>query len=72
MHPPTEEDFTTIYHELGHIYYDMAYNPLPPLFQNGANDGFHEAIGDTIVLAMTPSTCSRSAWLASSRAGARH
>ncbi|WP_115047818.1 M2 family metallopeptidase [Xanthomonas arboricola] len=51
---PTEEDFTTIYHELGHIYYDLAYNPLPPLFQNGANDGFHEAIGDTIVLAMTP------------------
>jgi peptidyl-dipeptidase A len=51
---PTEEDFTTIYHELGHIYYDLAYNPLPPLFQNGANDGFHEAIGDTVVLAMTP------------------
>jgi peptidyl-dipeptidase A len=51
---PREEDFTTIYHELGHIYYDLAYNPLPPLFQNGANDGFHEAIGDTIVLAMTP------------------
>src|SRR5690606_15287382 len=51
---PNEEDFTTIYHELGHLYYDLAYNPLPPLFQNGANDGFHEAIGDTIVLAMTP------------------
>ncbi|WP_447730736.1 M2 family metallopeptidase [Pseudoxanthomonas suwonensis] len=51
---PNEEDFTTIYHELGHIYYDLAYNPQPPLFQNGANDGFHEAIGDTIVLAMTP------------------
>ena len=51
---PTEEDFTTIYHELGHLYYDLAYNPLPPLFQGGANDGFHEAIGDTVVLAMTP------------------
>nr|WP_241093357.1 M2 family metallopeptidase [Xanthomonas sp.] len=51
---PNEEDFTTIYHELGHIYYDLAYNPLPPLFQGGANDGFHEAIGDTMVLAMTP------------------
>jgi peptidyl-dipeptidase A len=51
---PNEEDFTTIYHELGHLYYDLAYNPLPPLFQGGANDGFHEAIGDTIVLAMTP------------------
>ena len=51
---PTEETFTTIYHELGHIYYDLAYNVQPPLFQGGANDGFHEAIGDTIVLAMTP------------------
>ena len=51
---PNEENFTTIYHELGHIYYDLAYNPQPPLFQGGANDGFHEAIGDTIVLAMTP------------------
>ncbi len=51
---PTEENFTTIYHELGHIYYDLAYNPQQPLFQGGANDGFHEAIGDTIVLAMTP------------------
>ena len=52
---PSEEELTTIYHELGHIYYDLAYNKQPPLFQNGAHDGFHEAIGDTIVLAMTPS-----------------
>ena len=51
---PSEEELTTIYHELGHIYYDLAYNHQPPLFQGGANDGFHEAIGDTIVLAMTP------------------
>ena len=51
---PNEEDFTTIYHELGHVYYYLAYNHQPPLFQGGANDGFHEAIGDTIVLAMTP------------------
>lgn len=51
---PTEEDLTTIYHELGHIYYYLAYNKLPPLFQGAANDGFHEAIGDTIVLSMTP------------------
>lgn len=51
---PNEEDFTTIYHELGHIYYDLAYNKQPPLFQQGAHDGFHEAIGDTIVLSMTP------------------
>ena len=52
---PTEEEFTTIYHELGHVYYYLAYNKLPPLFQGGAHDGFHEAIGDTIVLSMTPS-----------------
>ncbi|GGD38209.1 M2 family metallopeptidase [Pseudoxanthomonas indica] len=49
---PNEEDFTTIYHELGHVYYYLAYNKQPPLFQNGAHDGFHEAIGDTMVLAM--------------------
>ncbi|MCE7032532.1 M2 family metallopeptidase [Lysobacter sp. GX 14042] len=51
---PNEEEFTTIYHELGHVYYYLAYNDKPPLFQTGAHDGFHEAIGDTIVLAMTP------------------
>ena len=51
---PNEEDFTTLYHELGHVYYYLAYNKLPPIFQTGAHDGFHEAIGDTIVLAMTP------------------
>nr|WP_246505397.1 M2 family metallopeptidase [Coralloluteibacterium stylophorae] len=51
---PIEEDFATIYHELGHVYYYIAYEGQPPLFQSGANDGFHEAIGDTIVLSMTP------------------
>ncbi len=51
---PTTEDFTTIHHELGHIYYDLAYRKQPGLFKNGANDGFHEAIGDTIALSMTP------------------
>lgn len=51
---PNEEEFTTIYHELGHVYYYLAYNKQPPLFQTGAHDGFHEAIGDTIVLSMTP------------------
>jgi peptidyl-dipeptidase A len=51
---PNEDEFTTIYHELGHIYYYLAYNHLAPIFQSGAHDGFHEAIGDTIVLSMTP------------------
>ncbi len=56
---PTEEDFRTIYHELGHIYYYLAYNGLPPLFQNGAHDGFHEAIGDTVELNLTPAYLNR-------------
>jgi peptidyl-dipeptidase A len=51
---PTSEDFYTIYHELGHNYYQRAYNQKPFLFRDGANDGFHEAIGDTIQLSMTP------------------
>jgi peptidyl-dipeptidase A len=48
------EDFATIHHELGHNFYQRAYNRLPPLFQNSANDGFHEAIGDTVALSVTP------------------
>jgi peptidyl-dipeptidase A len=51
---PTEEDLRTIYHELGHVYYDLSYKDQPYLFQNGANEGFHEAIGDTVLLSMTP------------------
>ncbi|HET9553652.1 MAG TPA: M2 family metallopeptidase [Anaeromyxobacteraceae bacterium] len=51
---PTEEDLVTIHHELGHNYYQRAYVHLPLLFQNGANDGFHEAIGDAIALSITP------------------
>jgi len=49
-----DEDFTTVHHELGHNFYQRAYNQLPPLFQSGANDGFHEAVGDTIALSITP------------------
>ncbi len=50
----TEEDFRVIHHELGHNFYQRAYNRQPPLFQNSANDGFHEAVGDTIALSVTP------------------
>jgi peptidyl-dipeptidase A len=49
-----DEDFSTIHHELGHNFYQRAYKNQPFLFENGANDGFHEAIGDTIALAITP------------------
>jgi peptidyl-dipeptidase A len=48
------DDFVTIHHELGHNFYQRAYKNQPFLFKNGANDGFHEAIGDTIALAITP------------------
>jgi peptidyl-dipeptidase A len=49
-----EEDFSTVHHELGHNYYQMAYAGKPFLFRDGANDGFHEAIGDAIALSVTP------------------
>jgi peptidyl-dipeptidase A len=48
------DDFVTVHHELGHNYYQRAYNQQPLLYQNGANDGFHEAIGDTVALSITP------------------
>ena len=48
------DDFTTIHHELGHNYYQRAYNKQPFLYLNGANDGFHEAIGDFVALSITP------------------
>ena len=51
---PKQEDLMTVYHELGHVFYYLSYKDQPYLFQSGANDGFHEAIGDTINLSMTP------------------
>ena len=48
------DDFITIHHELGHNYYQRAYNGQSFLHLNGANDGFHEAIGDAIALSITP------------------
>jgi len=50
----TAEDFTTIHHELGHNFYQRAYNTKTVLFRDSANDGFHEAVGDTIALSITP------------------
>jgi peptidyl-dipeptidase A len=47
-------DFVTVHHELGHNYYQRAYNKQPLLYLNGANDGFHEAIGDMLALSITP------------------
>ena len=48
------DDFITVHHELGHNYYQRAYNQQPFLYLNSANDGFHEAIGDMIALSVTP------------------
>ncbi|HEU4651175.1 MAG TPA: M2 family metallopeptidase [Croceibacterium sp.] len=48
------DDFITIHHELGHNYYQRAYNQQSYLHLNGANDGFHEAIGDMVALSITP------------------
>jgi len=50
----TGEEFATIHHELGHNFYQRAYKNQPVFYQNSANDGFHEAIGDTIALSVTP------------------
>ncbi len=51
---PNADEFRTIHHELGHDYYFRAYKDQPFLYQAGANDGFHEAIGDAIALSITP------------------
>jgi peptidyl-dipeptidase A len=48
------EDFYVAHHELGHNFYSRAYKDQPHLFQSGANDGFHEAIGDFASLNVTP------------------
>ena len=48
------EDFSTIHHELGHNFYQRAYKNQPVFYRTGANDGFHEAIGDMIALSITP------------------
>jgi peptidyl-dipeptidase A len=55
----TSDDFVTVHHELGHVYYYRAYENQPYLFQNGANDGFHEAIGDSVALSITPEYLSK-------------
>nr|WIG64904.1 SS-hrsACE2-2A-puromycin [Vector hrsACE2 donor] len=51
----TMDDFLTAHHEMGHIQYDMAYAAQPFLLRNGANEGFHEAVGEIMSLsAATP------------------
>jgi peptidyl-dipeptidase A len=50
----TAEDFTTVHHELGHDFYAREYRGQPMILRDSANDGFHEAVGDTIALSVTP------------------
>ena len=57
----TEDDFNTVHHELGHVFYQLAYRHQPFLFKDSANDAFHEAIGDTVALSITPEYLKRSA-----------
>jgi peptidyl-dipeptidase A len=66
---PTEEDLVTIHHELGHDFYFQRYDDKPILFQQGANDGFHEAIGDTIALSVTPEYLKATGLLAAAPSG---
>ncbi len=55
----TGEDFNTVHHELGHNFYQRAYKDQPFLYKDGANDGFHEAIGDLMTLSITPAYLER-------------
>ena len=64
------EDFTTIHHELGHIFYYQAYNHLPSVFEGGANDGFHEAVGDLLALSITPDYLERIGFISKEEADA--
>jgi peptidyl-dipeptidase A len=61
------DDFVTVHHELGHNYYQRAYNQQSYLYLNGANDGFHEAIGDTVALSITPEYLVQTGLLAKSK-----
>jgi len=50
----TDEDFSTVHHELGHNFYQRAYATQPFIYRESANDGFHEGVGDTVALSVTP------------------
>lgn len=50
------DDFLTVHHEMGHNQYQMAYRQHSYLLRDGANEGFHEAVGEIMSLsAATPS-----------------
>ncbi|XP_062072101.1 angiotensin-converting enzyme [Lepus europaeus] len=47
------EDLVVVHHEMGHIQYFMQYKDLPVALREGANPGFHEAIGDVLALSVS-------------------
>ncbi|RWS24917.1 TPA angiotensin converting enzyme precursor-like protein [Leptotrombidium deliense] len=46
-------DLITIHHEMGHIQYYQLYKDQPQVFREGANPGFHEALGDLMGLSVS-------------------
>ena len=58
-----EEDLNTLHHELGHNYYQLAYNQQDFFYRASANDGFHEAVGDTLSLSVGPEYFRRLGWM---------
>ncbi|KAJ6660556.1 hypothetical protein lerEdw1_017553 [Lerista edwardsae] len=47
------DDLITVHHEMGHVQYFLQYKDLPITFRDGANPGFHEAIGDVMALSVS-------------------
>lgn len=46
------KDLETVHHEIGHVQYFMQYAHQPFVYRDGANDGFHEAIGELMGMTM--------------------
>ena len=49
----TMDDLITVHHEMGHVQYFLQYKDQPVSFRDGANPGFHEAIGDVLALSVS-------------------
>lgn len=46
------DQLLTAHHELGHIQYYLQYQHQPTIYREGANPGFHEAVGDVLSLSV--------------------
>lgn len=47
------DDLITVHHEMGHVQYFLQYKDQPISFRDGANPGFHEAVGDVMALSVS-------------------